>query len=584
MRILSLVLLVGTVAYFPVITGKLFTAADNSSSPQYERIMRFECDIIVQTDGQLRVCETLTVFSTGTHIIHGIAVDLPTRYKNKWGFAYNTNLTILDVRHNGNPVKSRIEDTHEGEKLYIGDPQIYLEPGKHVYAVTYTISHHIGFFKEHDELFWNVMGFKSQFVVEYASAHITLPPEVPVETVGAYTGYYGQRGEDFRAQILPNGHIFVETTKPMQPQQGLTVVVTWPKGFIAEPSFLARVWYFVCDNIALAIFVFGILLIILFYCFVYWYVRKNIVKGAVIPLFYPPNEMTPGSLRYCTRMDYDAKVAAADIVAMAVHGLITISYQKNAWGKGKYLLLKRQDTDEKTPVLYQKLYHMLFHDRDQVTLSSSHGSIIEHIASTISSYYYHDIGSEYFSFNTRYAVIAVLFSMAVAGLTFSLSIVWQPEWWLMLIAICVIIHLIGLKFLRSYNQKGQKLKEQIEGFEMFLSATQTEWLKTVGTPPTKTPQLYEKYLPYAIALGVEEQWSKQFAPIFQQLRHAGHTYAPVWYTGPFDTTFLFTRQFTADLSKGLSYAPSAPAPGTYSGAGGRGSAGGGGGGTSVGGW
>jgi hypothetical protein len=52
---------------------------------------------------------------------------------------------------------------------------------------------------------------------------------------------------------------------------------------------------------------------------------------------------------------------------------------------------------------------------------------------------------------------------------------------------------------------------------MYLMTAEVDRMHFIGTPPTKTPELYEKYLPYAIALGVEKQWTQQFSTIFEEI-------------------------------------------------------------------
>ena len=121
---------------------------------------------------------------------------------------------------------------------------------------------------------------------------------------------------------------------------------------------------------------------------------------------------------------------------------------------------------------------------------------------------------------------------------------------------------------------------------MFLETTETERLKIIGTPPTRTPQLYERYLPYAIALGIEEAWTAQFVPLFERLAQEGTPYMPVWYsaTVPFRVSAMsnLSSRLTSSLQSSISSASSRP--GRSSGFGRGGSSGGGGGGGGGGSW
>ena len=102
-------------------------------------------------------------------------------------------------------------------------------------------------------------------------------------------------------------------------------------------------------------------------------------------------------------------------------------------------------------------------------------------------------------------------------------------------------------------------------------------------PPEKTPELFEAYLPYALALGVEQHWGERFASILGSIRNPdGSSYHPAWYAGSWNSIDL--RSSMSGLSSGLNTAISSSVtpPGSSSGGGGGGFSGGGGGG--GGGW
>jgi uncharacterized membrane protein len=124
---------------------------------------------------------------------------------------------------------------------------------------------------------------------------------------------------------------------------------------------------------------------------------------------------------------------------------------------------------------------------------------------------------------------------------------------------------------------------------MFLKAVDADRLQTMSPPPDKTPELFERFLPYALALGVEQAWANQFSQVLAQAAAApggsGSGYSPSWYTGSGFGNFSavsFTSSFSSSFSSAIS--SSSAAPGSSSGGGGGGSSGGGGGGGGGGGW
>ena len=97
----------------------------------------------------------------------------------------------------------------------------------------------LGFFEEHDELYWNVTGFDWAFPIDKASATVELEFDAPLSgiTDEAYTGPFGATGRDYRSRIdSAAAGLLSRRTSPCPPVNGLTIVVGWPKGFVAEPT------------------------------------------------------------------------------------------------------------------------------------------------------------------------------------------------------------------------------------------------------------------------------------------------------------------------------------------------------------
>jgi uncharacterized membrane protein YgcG len=83
--------------------------------------------------------------------------------------------------------------------------------------------------------------------------------------------------------------------------------------------------------------------------------------------------------------------------------------------------------------------------------------------------------------------------------------------------------------LRAPTVEGRKLLDQIEGFRMYMTTAEEERLNILN-PPEKTPELFERYLPYALALVCENEWNSKFTAVLAAAVAAGAT-APLWYSG-----------------------------------------------------
>lgn len=140
--------------------------------------------------------------------------------------------------------------------------------------------------------------------------------------------------------------------------------------------------------------------------------------------------------------------------------------------------------------------------------------------------------------------------------------------------------------LKQPTRAGRTIMDEIEGFRMYLSVAEEERLNLLN-PPEETPELFEKFLPYALALDVENEWGERFATILAaaSVTRDESGYRPRWYRGSSwrsGHATTFTNSLGTNLSSAV--ASSVRAPGSSSGSGGGGSSGGGGGGGGGGGW
>jgi uncharacterized membrane protein len=157
----------------------------------------------------------------------------------------------------------------------------------------------------------------------------------------------------------------------------------------------------------------------------------------------------------------------------------------------------------------------------------------------------------------------------------------------MLLATAALLGVLNVVFyhlLRAPTDSGRKLMDQIEGFRLYLSTAEEERLNVLN-PPEKTPELFERYLPYALALDCENEWNAKFAAVLAAAAAAGAAVGPHWYSGR-NWNYGNTSDFTDGLGRSLatSTAAASSAPGRISGSGGGGYSGGGGGGGGGGGW
>lgn len=553
-----------------------------ASAQASERILLFKSDIAVQEDGLLNIQETIKVHATGNQIRRGIVREFPTRYKDRWGNNLQVGFRVDSVQRDGRDEPFKIESASNGKRIFIGKGDRFLHPGNYTFKINYTTNRQIGFFEKHDELYFNITGNGWRLPIDKAVAIIHLPASIDRTriTLEAYTGYQAERGKDYSAYISQSGDLVFETTLPLGIFEGLTVAVTWPKGYTLEPSWWQQVVWFFQDNLSTVILLICFLLMVAYLIAAYIRIRRDNDLGTIIPLFYPPEGMSPAAVRYVDIMKYDETAFASNIVDMAVHGLLTIEHKQKIWNSS-YILHKQNSPEPGS--MYHSLYEKIFAGKESISTNKSDAKQMGKAYDADQTHVKKQYGD---TFTHR------LGSILLGGIFFIIS--WFPFMVLdaefssldtTLLALMFLLFLISFYYFYSYTKRGLDLKNKIEGFRLFLKTTEEDRLKVVGTPPTKTPELYEKYLPYAIALGVEEQWSNQFAPLFTRMQEEGNAYMPLWYSGRRFRSFS-PSSFSSSIGSGLSSSISSSgiSPGSFSGSGGRGSSGGGGGGGGGGGW
>jgi len=550
--------------------------------PPKERITGFSSYIRVHTDGRLTVTEEIKVISAHISIKRGIVRDFPTIYKERFGARVTVGFKVLEVLREGHPEPYHIRTAKNGKRVFIGRNDVFLKPGAYTYTITYKTDRQLGFFKNFDELYWNVTGNGWPFLIEQAEAIVELPPGAAILRHTAYTGRYGSRGQDFTAASDREGLMTFAATRPLKPGEGLTIVVAWPKGIVAEPTSLDRFGYFVKDNPGLAASIGGFLLLLFYYLFFWYTVGRDPTKGTVIPLFFPPRGLSPASIRIIKHMGYKGqgnKTFAVALVDMAVKGFLKIEEESS----DVYKLRKTGADDSILSKWERKVALKLFGGDSSIELKNDNHEKISKARQVLSDGLMKDLEYKYFIRNKGYFGLGFLLTLFVAAsiFLFGISI---PS--VVVFGLIIGINILFYHLLKSPTFVGRKIMDEIEGFKLYLSVAEEERLNILH-PPEKTPELFEKYLPYAMALDVENEWSEKFTDVLSEA-DLQKTYRPDWYTGdrPFhDLGPALAHSFSHAISS------SSAAPGSSSGfsssssgGGGAGSSGGGGGGGGGSGW
>jgi len=574
--------------FFFILFALPVTALDSNS----EKIISFHSYIKIHRDSSMTVAETIKVNVSGDSIKHGIYRDFPTRYKDRLGNNYAVDFKIIEVLKDGIPESYHFKDLSNGRRIYIGSKDVFVSVGGHTYTLVYETSRQLGFFKDFDELYWNVTGNGWNFVIDTAFATVELPEGAQDKIISydGYTGYSGAKGKDFTVSYDTFGNITFTATRALKPQEGLTIVVSWPKGYVQEPDIQMKLGYFMRDNRNVLVGLLGLLFLLAYYLIVWNLFGRDPAKGTIIPLYNPPQDFSPALVRYIAKMGYDNKVFTSAILNMAVKGYLKIEETTgNLVGflAGKTYVISKTGKDESLLAAEEKTAarSLLGLDND-IELKKENYVIISAAINNLHRVLAKKAERVYFFTNSVFFGFGFFITVCFITLVF-ISLVQSGGLVLLGLGANILMILLNVLFyhlLKAPTLQGRGIMDQIEGFRMFLTVTEKERLNLLN-PPEKTPELFERYLPYALALDVEQKWAEQFTEVFERIRQQGTDYHPAWYTG-YSWSNLDSRGFAHSLGSAFSgaIASSAVPPGSSSGGGGGGSSGGGGGGGGGGGW
>jgi len=209
----------------PLVFGIANAQTDSATTetPTQEIIENYKSEIKVRQDGRLEVTETITVFNTeGGDIKRGIYRYFPCPV-----------FEITSVLRDGNPAIYRTEVNDGGKRINIWKKDVYLDPGSYTYQIQYVTNRQIEQQGSQAQLYWRVTGYDWAFPIQKVEVEVVLPEGTPSDdiTLNAFTGYEGERGKSYEANLEKKNPKFT-TTRNLKEREGLSVIVNFPGGLV----------------------------------------------------------------------------------------------------------------------------------------------------------------------------------------------------------------------------------------------------------------------------------------------------------------------------------------------------------------
>jgi uncharacterized membrane protein YgcG len=588
------------------------------AADQTDRILKFFSDIKVKKNGLMEVTEYITIYNgdgsqsdlyydihpndsheINNDIQHGLVRDFPTIYENNQGFRVVLPFTIKSIYRNNKHEAYISENLNNGVRLFLGSANEDLAVGIHEYVISYETSNQLIFHDNKDELFWNVNGTGWVFTADSVGAKITFPTSAKIFESACYTGLQGATEKNCVSKLLNDTTIHFSGTKTFNANENLSVAAAIQKGVLIAPSKMDTYVGYIKSNWPIPAMI-GVLLFMLAINMWNWFrFGKDPEQGTIIPQFEPPTDIWPADAGYIYHQKNKPQQFSAALIDLATKKGINIEVKR----EGKiikdtvYSFHRGSNTHFTLEEFARKAYDWSLSDLYDLKISKSYDPKVGELASKLENLLASKFRNDsilnkdkkgLFSWNSGAASWGFFFLFLVGFV--SLFVVGKLAYASMiaylvagLIGLGFIMQYIFYKIMPAYNKEGRKILDHLLGFRMYLSTTEERRFDKLS-PPDKDLQLFERLLPYAIALNCENEWANKFENILADATDGGYT--PTYLSGDISRD-MSIASFSSSISSGLSssVASASTAPSSSDGgSSGGGSSGGGGGGGGGGGW
>jgi hypothetical protein len=550
-----------------------------------ERIVSFAADLTVREDTSIEVREEFVVHSEESYFKWGMIRHLPItsnerwdkRFAGEWKDDTGIRVKILYITEDGKRVSYEQGNGAGYAQLEIGKQDVPLARGDHTFVIAYLAEGVSRSLADHDELYWNVLGHYLDLPVEEVTVRVHLPAGMPAEELHP-DAYVSGRGVSNPRK--PGTELTEEQDSPdtagyratnLGPAQSLSVVVSWPKGFVTLP----RMGVFARHRWLLATPV----VFFLYYLIGWLSLGREPALGSVPVRYDPPEELSPAAVRYIRTTGSDARTLAAVIAQLAARECIGMEMQDS-----KYKLTQLKTDASVVAGLAPeeaRVLEMLFEDGKEIILHPNKGDELNKYSLAIQGQLQKRLDGVYFTRHVGYIVLGILTSL-MAAMWMALTAEGKDTsgllfltWWFffcgttlgaivltsiipacqlalrgmggtrqLLIGLGVLaafgsvfvmllrtmannvspiyavtlVTLVGMNLawipaLKRMTARGRQAVAEIEGFRIFLEKVEQDRMQRLNTKDD-APSAAVEFLPYAIALEVRESWGDRLAEAF----------------------------------------------------------------------
>ena len=540
--------------FFVLLTCVAF-AWDDSFNPNFrspsqvsEKIYLFDVKIDVQTDGSINITEDITLNAKHQKIRRGIYRDIP--------ILSDGQLTPVSLTMDGRPHPFFTENKGRNLRINFGDNN-YIDTGRHTYSFKYTYKNAVKFFRNYDELYWNITGNEWDFTIDKARVQVNLPARAHVQKDGIslYTGPKGAKDSNAR-QV---GNLIFETTRSLYPKEGFTIAIPFDKGAVQKPPLLTRIK----DSFSFSVLLsFALFVFLIIYAVLSWLKVGRDPAYSNIPRYEPPEGISPAFTYYLYNKITGPQFMACILLDLAMKGYIEIQTEKGMFGSTQLSLLRKKPTGEGLPAEEKLVFDRMFafcggdvcsldytagvmlnaimRQMNKVLSKESKAYIIGNgsyitkaiiIVACLGILPFIFISPEAIFINLHFAVFFVVFPAIAKNpiIKFIIRlffIAFYSPFWIGMISspgsfLCLVFYIVALwgldyyiKLIPNVTPLGRDIFEYLNGFKKYIKTAEVN--RFAASNPMDEERIFCEYLPYAYAMGLQNQWIKKFTNTLSQ--------------------------------------------------------------------
>lgn len=508
-------------------------------------IDHYHVAVTVNKDASLDVTETINL--TFTESRHGIIRKIPYKYAlvplpagtekadrqlESNGFA---QIIIEDIDVQGYDYSARNSGNYK--EIKIGSKDKYVE-GQQQYVIHYKLLNAINFFKDHSELYLNIIGDQWNTRIDSATFSIELYDALPnTPSFFVATGSTGSQENNTVSNWTSNKLFTGSTTVPLEPNQGLTVGVVFPDQFLIKQNYMLRglPW---------------LLLPLIVFAFMLWIWRKW-GKDESLPIttqYYPPNNISPSVAGYIIDDGLNKRDLTALIPYWGAGGYLQVKETEKKVLLGlikysEYEFIKLKDLPATVLSFERTLFNGIFATGNKVELES-----LKNVLYTTMNEAKKELEAEvdksayYVKYSRGLVYVFLILGLAMLGYgIFQLIINWGNPYWLPLaIATSGITIIVFGIFMTKKTPKGNDLYQQLAGFKEFIQKVDKDRLALFLK---EDEHYFDKVLPFAIVFNVADNWKDKLEGL--------DVPPPTWYIGNYHgfNTHLFLNSLNDSMNK-----------------------------------